>query len=189
MTDFTIHTIDTAPAGAKPLLEKSRKAYGMIPNLHGVFAESPELLDAYQIVGELFTRSSLSTIEQNVVWMAINVENRCHYCVPAHSIIARQQGVDDKTIENLRNNAPLDDPKLEALRVFAVAMTRQRGEVSDADVDAFLNAGFTKRHILDVLLGVTHKTMSNYTNHFAKTPVDTPFAAAAWAPAAKNAAE
>ncbi len=188
MVDFTIHTVETAPDAAKPLLEKSQKAYGMIPNLHGVFAESPEVLEAYQVVGDLFGKSSLSAVERNVVWLAINVEHKCHYCVPAHTVIAKQQGVDDETIEALRNAAPLKDPKLQALRAFTLNVVRQRGEVSDGDVAAFLDAGFTKRNILDVILGVAHKTMSNYANHLADTPVDAPFKAADWTPPQTDAA-
>ncbi|MEM8770060.1 MAG: carboxymuconolactone decarboxylase family protein [Pseudomonadota bacterium] len=188
MVDFTIHDTNSAPEDGKPLLEKSQKAYGMIPNLHGVFAESPELLEAYQVVGDLFGRSSLSDVDRNVVWMSINVENNCHYCVPAHSMIAKQQGVDDATIEALRNAEPLADPKLEALRAFSLKVVRQRGDVNDSDVEAFLNAGFTKRNILDVILGVAHKTMSNYTNHLAGTPVDEPFKTFDWTPTGKKAA-
>lgn len=189
MAEFQIHDLKSAPAAAKPLLEKSQKAYNMIPNLHGAFAESPQLLEAYQVVGDLFGESSLSAVERNVVWLAINVEHNCHYCVPAHSAIAKSQGVDDETIEALRNAAPLADKKLEALRAFTLKMVRQRGAVSDADVQAFLDAGHTKQNVFDVLLGISHKVMSNYANHLAKTPVDEPFQKFAWTPASRQAAE
>ncbi len=188
MTDFTIHTVETAPDASKPLLEKSQKAFGMVPNLHGVFAESPQALEAYQALSGIFAATSLSKVEQNVVWLAINVEHNCHYCVPAHTAIAKGQRVDDATIEALRCAAPLSDPKLEALRTFTLKVVRQRGEVSDADVQAFLDAGFTKQNILDVIVGVAHKVMSNYANHIVGTPVDAAFAKFDWTPN-KTAAE
>jgi len=187
MTDFQIHTAETAPEASKPLLEASKKSAGFIPNLHGVIAESPETLKAYQELSALFSSSSLTKVEQNVVWLAINVENRCHYCVPGHTMIARMQGVDDETIEALRNATPLKDPKLEALRAFTLKVVRQRGFVDDADVDAFLAAGFTKRNILDVILGLAHKTISNYVNHFADTPVDKAFENEVWTPSIEAA--
>lgn len=187
MADFAIHTIETAPEASKPLLEDSSKTMGFIPNLHGVMAESPEALDAYKQLSDLFGRTSLSAVERNVVWMAINVENACHYCVPAHSVIAKMQGVDEETVDALRNARPLKDEKLEALRQFTLSVVRKRGNLGAAEVDAFLKAGFTKRNILDVILGVSHKTLSNYVNHFAKTPVDTPFQGEIWTP--KAAAE
>jgi len=188
MVDFTIHEPATAPEKSRAILKGAQKNLGFVPNLYGVFAESPEILEAYNKVGDLFGASSLSAAERNVVWLAINVEHECHYCVPAHSAIAKQQGLDDATIENLRTAERLADAKLEALRSFTLKVVRQRARLSDADVEAFLNAGFSKRNILDVILGVAHKTLSNYTNHFADTAIDDAFAPLAWTPPGKKAA-
>ena len=188
MAEFKIHDVTSAPEDARPLLEKSQAAYGMIPNLHGVMAESPQHLEAYQRVGDLFSASSLSAEERNVVWLAINVRHNCHYCVPAHTGIAKSQSVSDEIIEALRNNTPLPDAKLEALRTFTLAVVDKRGDVSSADLDAFFAAGYTNRHVLDVILGVSHKVMSNYLNHIADTPVDAPFQKFAWEPRTSDAA-
>ncbi|MEE9330520.1 MAG: carboxymuconolactone decarboxylase family protein [Parvularculaceae bacterium] len=182
MTEFTIHTAETAPQDSKEMLAASKKAFGFVPNLHAVFAESPQALEAYKALSDLFAASSLSNDERNVVWLAINVEHHCLYCVPAHTWIAQSQGLDEDTVNALRSGSPLSDPKLETLRSFTLKVVRQRGVVTDADVEEFLSAGFTKQNILDVILGVTHKVLSNYTNHFADTPVDEPFAAHAWTP-------
>lgn len=187
MSTFTIHTVDTAPAASKPLLEHSKRSYGMIPNLHAVMAESPEHLDAYKKLHDLFEHTSLGAAERNVVWLAINVEHGCHYCVPAHTWIAKAQGLDDATIAALREARPLPDARLETLRQFTLKLVRQRGNVSPADVQAFLTAGFTQRNVLDIVLGLAQKVMSNYVNHLASTPVDAPFAAHAWT-APKSAA-
>ena len=77
MTDFTLHTPKSAPEGSKPLLENSQKSFGFIPNLHAVMAEAPSTLEAYQLLGGLFSRSTLNAVEQNVVWLTINVEHNC----------------------------------------------------------------------------------------------------------------
>ncbi|WP_029060911.1 carboxymuconolactone decarboxylase family protein [Labrenzia sp. DG1229] len=183
MTDFTLHTLESAPDESRPLLDNSLKAFGMIPNLHAVMADSPQHLEAYQKLHELFQQTSLSVVEQTVVWMTINVEHACHYCVPAHTAIAHMQKVNAGLIESLRNAAPLGDEKLEALRRFTLKVVRQRGVVSDEDTDAFLKAGYSKRQILDVILGVAQKVMSNYVNHLADTPVDAPFRNFEWKPA------
>lgn len=189
MAQFTLHTPETAPAEALPLLDNSKRAFGMIPNLHGVMAESPQHLEAYQVLHDLFQKTSLTPAERNVVWLTINVEHVCHYCVPAHTMIAKSQGLDDKTIEALRKGEPLPDSHLEALRQFTLKLVRQRGNVSPGDVDAFLAAGFTQRTVLDVILGLAQKVMSNYVNHLAATPIDPPFAAYVWEPSTKLAAE
>ncbi|MCW7542580.1 carboxymuconolactone decarboxylase family protein [Aurantimonas litoralis] len=180
MADFTLHDETTAPDDSKPLLAKSQKAFGMIPGLHAVMAEAPGLLDAYQQVHELFLNSSFDKDEITVVWQTVNVENNCHYCVPAHTGIAKAMGVDDAITEALRNETPLPNARLEALRDFTFSVVRDRGNVDDAKVQAFLDAGFTKRNILEVVLGYSQKVMSNYTNHLAQTPVDKPFQKFAW---------
>ena len=180
MTDFTLYDETNAPEGSKALLAASKKGFGMIPNLHATMAEAPGLLEAYKTVGDLFTKSSFDNDELTVVWQTLNVEHACHYCVPAHTAIAKSMKIDDDITEALRNETPLPSEKLEALRTFTLAIVRNRGAVDDKAVDAFLSAGYNKRHILDVVLGVAQKTMSNYTNHLAQTPVDTPFQAFAW---------
>ncbi len=180
MTHFTIHTPGTAPTASKPLLDKSQKAFGRVPGLHGVLAEAPKALEAYQVLGTLFQDTSLTTIEQHVVWLTINYENDCGYCVPAHTGLAKRDAVPDDVIEALRNGTPIADTKLEALRSFTVQVVQKSGWVTDDDVQAFLDAGYTKQQILEVILGLAHKIISNYTNHVAKTPVDAVFKKFAW---------
>lgn len=180
MTDFTLHDETTAPEASKPLLARSKAAFGMIPGLHAVMAEAPGLLEAYQRTHELFSNSSFDKDELTVVWQSVNVENGCHYCVPAHTGIAKSMGVDDAITDALRNQTPLPNARLEALRDFTLTLARNHGNLAPADIDAFLAAGFTKRQILEVVLGYAQKVMSNYTNHLAETPVDKAFQKFAW---------
>jgi uncharacterized peroxidase-related enzyme len=184
MTTFTLHDETTAPDESKPLLAKSKKAFGMIPGLHAVMAEAPGLLEAYQTTHQLFVNSSFDEAELTVVWQTVNVENACHYCVPAHTGIAKSMGVDDAITDALRNKTALPNARLEALRDFTLAVIRQHGDVDDSTVQAFLDAGFTKRQILEVILGYAQKVMSNYTNHLADTPVDKAFQKFEWHQAA-----
>lgn len=180
MTTLKIHNIETAPEGSKALLENSQKAYGMIPGLHGVLAASPELLKAYQELHQLFTETSFNNDELTVVWQTINVEHGCHYCVPAHTGIAKMMKVDDAIIDALRNQTPLADAKLEALRTLTLSITRNRGNVSQADLEAFYTAGYGEQQVLEIILGLSQKVISNYTNHIANTPVDEAFQKFAW---------
>ncbi|MBL4673999.1 MAG: carboxymuconolactone decarboxylase family protein [Arenicella sp.] len=175
MTNFTLHTEETAPEGSKAMLAKSQKDFGMIPSLHAVMAEAPGLLEAYKSTHELFMSSSFDKNEITVVWQTINVEHACHYCVPAHTALAKSMGIDDAIIEALRNEKPMPNERLEALRTFTLDVIRNRGNVDETAVQAFLNAGFSNRQILEVVLGLSQKIISNYTNHLADTPVDKPF--------------
>ena len=185
MSDFQIYSIDTAPADSKPLLEAGKNAFGFVPNLYGVLAESPQLLEAYQTIAKLFSETSLSAEERHVVWLTINVEHRCHYCVPPHSAMAKNDGVDEAIVTALREERALPDARLEALRQFTLNLVRNRGWVSEEDVSTFLAAGFTKRNVQDVILGLAHKVISNYTNHLADTPIDAPFRDEKWEPVTK----
>ena len=180
MTDFPSHDLETAPEGSKPLLEKSQAAFGRLPGLHKVMSESPQAFEGYQVLHKLATETDFDADEITVVWQTINVENEGHYCVPAHTGIAKMMNVDDALSEALRNEAPLPTDKLNALRKFTLQVVRQRGNIEDAQFEAFFAAGFTHRSALDVVLVVAQKTMSNYINHFAKTPVDEVFQPLLW---------
>ncbi|MGB8714670.1 MAG: carboxymuconolactone decarboxylase family protein [Onishia taeanensis] len=180
MSTFTLHDQTTAPEQSQPLLQNSVNAFGMIPNLHAVMAEAPGLLEGYQQLHQLFIDSSFDADELTVVWQTINVEHECHYCVPAHTGIAKSMQVDDAITEALRNETPLPSDKLEALRTFTLAMVRNRGNVDTSAVNDFLAAGYTQRQVLEVVLGLAQKVMSNYTNHLAETPIDEPFKAFEW---------
>jgi len=180
MTTLKVHNIETAPEESKPLLEKSQKGFGMIPGLHGVLASAPKTFEAYQNLHQLFTETSFNPEELTVVWQAINVEHACHYCVPAHTGIAKMMKVDDSITEALRNETPLEDAKLEALRTFTLIVVRNRGHVSQEELDAFYAAGYGEQQVLEIILGISQKVISNYTNHIANTPVDAPFKDFAW---------
>ena len=175
MTDFPAHTLDSAPEDSKEALEGIEKAFGFVPNMLAVMAESPALLASYLTIGNIFGESGLSPLEQQVVLLAVSHTNACNYCVAAHSAIASNQQVPADVIEALRAGTAIADPKLEALRRFTVAVVGKAGWVEE-DLGAFLGAGYEKSHVLDVLVGVGMKTMSNYTNHIAHTEIDEQFA-------------
>ncbi|GAL17594.1 macrophage infectivity potentiator-related protein [Vibrio maritimus] len=115
-----------------------------------------------------------------MVWQAINVEHECHYCVPAHTGIAHSMKVDSELIEALRNDAAMPTDKLQALKDFTLSMVRNRGNVPQEEVAAFYDAGYGPQQVLEVILGLSQKVISNYVNHMADTPVDKVFEKFAW---------
>lgn len=182
MSNFTLHTKDSAPEAAKPLLDNSQKAFGMVPNLHAVMAEAPTLLEGYQVLHNLAQNTSFNADELTVVWQTVNVEHECHYCVPAHTGIAKSMKVSDELIEQLRNDETLADAKLNTLKETVLAVTRGRGNVEEAQLNAFYEAGYQHQQLLEIILILAQKVMSNYTNHVAETPVDDAFKAFDWQP-------
>ena len=180
MTKFTLYDIETAPEESKPLLEDSLKGFGMIPNLHAVMAEAPGLLEGYKVMTGFFQNSSFDAEELTVVWQAVNVEHDCHYCVPAHTAIAHMMKVDPALSEALRTSQPMPTDKLQALHEMTLSIVRNRGKVDNADIERFFAAGYGKRQLMEIILGVSHKVMSNYINHIAETPLDEAFAPFEW---------
>lgn len=181
MNQFKVHTIESAPEESKSMLEASVKGFGMLPNLHGVLAESPAMLEAYKTMHGIFSsKTAFNAEEITVVWQTINVENACHYCVPAHTGIAHSMKVDAKLTEALRNRTAMPTKKLQALHDMTLLIVRDRGIVSEERMIAFFDAGYSNRHYLDILVGYAQKIMSNYTNHIANTPVDERFKNFTW---------
>ncbi|AFY60204.1 carboxymuconolactone decarboxylase family protein [Synechococcus sp. PCC 6312] len=169
---FQVHTEATAPEISKPLLEQAKKNLGMIPNLERVMAESPALLEGYVHLWELFDTTSLSPIERQVVYQTANFENQCEYCVPWHTKLAQIAGMAPNEIQALRQGEKLEDPRLEVLRQFTKSLILNRGKIVEAELKAFFAAGYSNQHALEVILGIAVKTMSNYTNSIAGTPLD-----------------
>jgi uncharacterized peroxidase-related enzyme len=177
MVDLRIVTVESAPDAAREELRAVHSRYGFVPNLLGVMANAPPLLSAYLQLSESFRQTSLSPIEQQVVLLTTSVVNQCQYCVAAHSAMARMQGVADEIVSAIGADVPLADVRLEALRQLTKSMVLTRGWPGQAAIAEFGKVGFTASQTLEVILGVALKTLSNYVNHFADTPVDPQFAA------------
>ncbi|MCA9771135.1 MAG: carboxymuconolactone decarboxylase family protein [Myxococcales bacterium] len=165
-----------APAEAAPILEKAEAEFGFTPNYMGVMAASPALLRAYTALEQVFASSSLSPGEQQLVALVASYEHDCPYCLPAHSEMAAREGITEEVIEAIREGRGIENPRFQALRRFTSRIIETRGQVTDDEVDGFCRAGYTKAQALEVILGVGLKTLSNFTNRLAETPLDPAFA-------------
>ncbi len=177
---FDLHTQESAPDESKTQLDASLKAFGMIPNLHAVMAEAPNVLKAYKSLHDLFQDTSFDNEELTVIWQTINVENECTYCVPAHTGIAQMMRVDEKITDALRKRTLLPTEKLRVLHETTLALLRDKGKPNPLVISAFYQVGYENRQLLEIVLGISQKVMSNYINHLADTPVDKAFEAFSW---------
>lgn len=182
---FPAHTVESAPDEVREAMEAMHKKMGFIPSMLAKFAEAPALLMAYQAATPHFEKASLTPTERLVVVLTASFCHNCDFCMSAHSWGARRQELDGAVIDALRAGQLLPNPKLEALRVFVIAMLERRGAVTDAQKAAFFDAGFTARQGLEVVLGLALKTMTNYTNALAHTPPNPEFDDALWKPRAQ----
>lgn len=173
---FTLHSQESAPEASRSELSDSLATFGgWIPNLHRVMAEAPMVLTAYKQLHTCFQKSSFNNTELTVVWQTINLENECHYCLPAHSYIAHAMKVDRDLIQSLRRGETLQNPQLQVLRETTLSLLRNRGRLSEQEVQKFKESGYGNQQLLEIVLGLAQKTISNYTNHLANTPIDDVF--------------
>jgi uncharacterized peroxidase-related enzyme len=180
---------ETADPRAKEVLDKALKQVGFIPNMYANMVNAPAVLDTYLLGYKQFREESgLTAAEQEVVFLAISYENGCSYCMGAHSFIAdKMSKVPTPVIDAIRAGEKVPEARLGALAEFTRVMVAKRGLPSRADVAAFLAAGFTERQILYIVLAISVKTMSNYSNHLFHTQLDARFASRAWTAPAKAA--
>lgn len=181
---YTIHTENTAPEQTRPMLAQVKGKFGFVPNLLSTMADAPALLKGYLTLAEIFDSTSFSPTERQIVLLATSHANGCAYCMAAHTAIAGMQKVPEDVIKALRDNTPIQDAKLEALRLLAMNVTTARGYPSDESLKRFFAVGYSQAQVLEVVLGVGFKTLSNYTNHIANIKLDEAFAPAAWKPEA-----
>jgi AhpD family alkylhydroperoxidase len=181
MTTFPCHTVESAPDAARPMLEQAQRQLGFVPNLYAHLAESPAALGAYFDLSARFEQTGFTPIERQVVLLAVSAEHGCEFCVAAHSMVARHMAdAPADLVDALRSGTPLPDARLDTLARFVRRVVRDRGWVDDASVQAFLDAGFETRHVLEVVLGVAMKTLGNYANHLTGTQTNAQIAAFAW---------
>lgn len=167
---------------AAGLLKQVRANMGMVPNLYQAMANAPGVLDTYLHGYELFRKESgFSPSEQEVIFLSISRENGCHYCMAAHSFLAdNQSNVPEAVTQALRNDKTIPEEKLRALSAFTRAMVEKRGWPSESDAKTFLEAGYSETHVLEIVLAIAVKTLSNYTNHLFDTPLDKLFQGRQW---------
>lgn len=180
--DVPKHTVESAPESIQETLRVREKQLGLLPNLYGYFANAPGLLNAYLAADEAFrNESTFSPTEQEVVLLTISRANGCTYCVSVHSWLADNLSkVPTEITDAIREWRPIPDEKLEALSRFTEHMWETRGLPDPARMEAFRQAGYQDRQVLDIIHAIGLKTLSNYTNHLTHTEVDAAFGDRAW---------
>jgi uncharacterized peroxidase-related enzyme len=175
-------TADSAEGDAAARLAATRQAMGTVPNMYGAMANSPGLLATYLDGYQRFrTGSGLTPAEQEAVFLTISRFNECDYCMAAHSFIAdKMSKTPVEVTDAIRDDCPVDDERFAALIGMTRTLLATGGHPSEADVAAFVEVGYTDQQLLELILAIAVKTISNWTNHLFRTPVDERFAARTW---------
>lgn len=180
--DLAAQTIEGSEENARALLLKAKAQVGFVPNMYAKMANSPGLLETYLLGSQRFREASEFTpVEQEVVLLTISRFHGCSYCMAAHSMIAdKMSKVPADVLQALRTGTAIPDPKLAALSDFTRIVVEQRGNPSPNQLSRFRDAGYTDRQVLEIILAVAVKTISNYCNHVFHTEVDPVFDKYKW---------
>lgn len=184
--DLPFLTIETATGKARSLLESAKRQMGFVPKMYGAMANEPPLYEAYSSGYAAFRQDcGFTPVEQEVIFLVISRWNGCHYCMAAHSFIAdKMSKVPIEVTEAIRDGRPIPDAELRALAEFTRIMLEKRGRPNESDTQAFFSGGYSEKNILGIILAISVKTISNYTNHVFHTPVDEVFQNRVWPSAA-----
>ncbi len=174
MSNFNVPKREEVSAGNQAIFDNLEKAVGFVPNLYATYAHSEHALGNYLALSNANT--SLKAKEKEAVNLAVSEVNNCIYCLSAHTAIGKMNGFTDGQIIELREGRASFDTKLDALARLAKNITENRGATDQSVLENFFKAGWTKENLIDTIVLVGDKTISNYLHRTTKVPVDFPVA-------------
>jgi alkylhydroperoxidase family enzyme len=180
MATYQIHTIASAPEKSKPALEQLQQAFGALPNIAAVIANSPKLVNSLVGVFQQVHSSSFTEPEIQIVLLTDAVANSSKYAVAFHTALALQQGVSPEETDAIRDGRTPKDQRFAALSTLAKLLIEDRGHLGEQERRAFLDAGFTTEQIMEVIAIVAASTITNYAGTIANPPLEDVFQQFAW---------
>lgn len=172
MSTFNVPTREEVSSTNQAIFDSLEKQVGFVPNLFATYAHSENALKNYLDFAS--AKSSLKAKEKEVVNLAVSEANNCEYCVSAHTTIGKMNGFSEDQILELRAGKASFDNKLDALAQLSRNITVNRGNTDAAVLENFFKAGWTKENLIDTILLVGDKTISNYINNTTRVPIDFP---------------
>lgn len=178
MSRIAIPSLDDAPAASKPTLEAVHRQLGVVPNMFRLIGSSPAALDAYIGYQSALTRT-LDVKTRERIALAVAEVNGCDYCLSAHTYLGLNLAKISPEEIALNRKGGSGDAKANAAVVFAHQVAKERGHVSDADISAVRDAGFTDAQIVEIVALVAESFLTNILNAVARTDIDFPVVQAA----------
>jgi uncharacterized peroxidase-related enzyme len=174
MKKFTVPARSEVSAGNQALFDSLQKNMGMVPNLYAYFGKNETALADYMALQT--RKNTLNSKEREVINLVVSQVNQCRYCLAAHTVVAGMNGFTPEQILEIRNAEIHFDNKLNALARFVKETTVTRGKPAPATTDALFAAGYTEANLIDILIVIGDKTISNYLHGVTQIPVDFPAA-------------
>lgn len=173
---FNVPAREEVSAGSQAIFDQLKSALGMVPNLYATMAYSDTALGNYLALQN--GKTSLSKKEKEVVNLVVSQVNRCQYCLAAHTMLGKMNGLTEAQTLEIRKGSAAFDPRLDALVRFTKAVSENRGRIDDAVLAGFFAAGYTKGGMVDVIIAIADKVVMNYVHNITEIPIDFPAAPA-----------
>lgn len=174
MTTINVPTREEVSAANQAIFDKLKSSLGMVPNLYATLAHSEHALGNYLAFQN--GKSSITGKAREVVNLVVSQVNECEYCLAAHTVIGKLSGFSDEEILEIRSGTASFDARLDALARVTRNIAQNRGHADQALVDAFFAAGWTKANLVDAIVVIGDKTVTNYLHATTQVPVDFPAA-------------
>lgn len=168
-------TPETATGDLKAIYADLQKNIGRVPNIFQHMGNSPVVLQAYLTLSQALAKTSLSAKLREQIALIVGQENKCNYCLSAHTAIGKSVGLSSEEIDEARQGHAADPKNREILR-FVKRVVDTRGHVSDEDVTGLKNAGITDSELVEIFLAIQVNMFTNYFNHINDTTIDFPLA-------------
>jgi alkylhydroperoxidase family enzyme len=180
MLNYQIQTVETAPEKSKPLLELFVHAVGFVPNLAGAVANSPVLANSLLGLFQKVHNGSFTEAEVQVLLLTNAVTNSSSWPVAFHTALGLKQGLDPADVQAIRERKLPKQKRYAALSGVAKKLIENRGQLTDDDVTTFLEGGFEKEHLLEVIAVVAASTITNYAGKVTNPPLEASLQEYAW---------
>lgn len=172
MKTFTVPTRADVSENNQAIFDQLQKGLGFVPNLYAYYAKNETALGDYLTLQN--RKSTLSAKEREVINLVTSQFNGCRYCLAAHTVLGKMNGFSDEQIIELRKGNASFDAKLDALAKFVASVVENRGRAHDNAKQAFFDAGYTEAHMIDVVIIIGDKIISNYLHNLTGFEVDFP---------------
>ncbi|WP_067138897.1 carboxymuconolactone decarboxylase family protein [Microtetraspora malaysiensis] len=158
---------------ADGLLEETRRQLGKVPNLYAALANGPAALAGYLAMRDHLTRGVLRARLREKIALLVAQENRCTYCVSAHTMRGKRMGMTDEELA-LTREAGDADPHDDAVLRLTREIIRTGGRVGDVELARARAENVTDAELAEIVAHVALNTLSNYFNHLAQPDLDFP---------------
>ncbi|SNA79863.1 Alkylhydroperoxidase like protein, AhpD family [Flavobacterium psychrophilum] len=174
MTKFTVPTRGEVSENNQAIFDNLQKGLGFVPNLYAYYAKNETALGDYLALQN--RKSTLKAKEREVINLVTSQINGCRYCQSAHTVLGKMNGFTDEQVIELRKGSASFDNKLDALAKFTASAVENRGKATEESKEAFFAAGYTEANLIDVVLIIGDKIISNYIHNLTGFPIDFPIA-------------